>query len=58
MQLDWIRTYVTLVQLRHFTKTSEFLNLSQPTISIHLKKLEDFVGTSLIKDRHQTGHLN
>ncbi|MEK3808433.1 LysR family transcriptional regulator [Bacillus sp. FSL H8-0547] len=49
MQLDWIRTYVTLVQLRHFTKTSEFLNLSQPTISIHLKKLEDFVGTSLIK---------
>ncbi|WEG17240.1 LysR family transcriptional regulator [Alkalihalophilus pseudofirmus] len=49
MQLDWIRSYVTLVHFQHFTKTSEYLNLSQPTISIHIKKLEDYLGVKLIE---------
>ncbi len=48
MQLDWIRTFVTLAQLQHFTKTSEYLNLSQPTVSVHIKKLEQSLGTALI----------
>ncbi|MED1865643.1 LysR family transcriptional regulator [Fictibacillus nanhaiensis] len=49
MQLDWIRSFVTLAHLKHFTKTSEFLNLSQPTISVHIKKLEDYLGLKLIR---------
>jgi LysR family transcriptional regulator, transcriptional activator of the cysJI operon len=48
MQLDWIRTFVTLAQLQHFTKTSEFLNLSQPTVSVHIKKMEQALGVELI----------
>ncbi|MGF3104776.1 LysR family transcriptional regulator [Rossellomorea sp. DUT-2] len=48
MQLEWIRTFVTLAQLQHFTKTSEFLNLSQPTVSVHIKKLELSLGIELI----------
>lgn len=48
MQIDWIRTFVTLAQLQHFTKTSEFLNLSQPTVSVHIKKLEQALGVALI----------
>ncbi|MGM0852863.1 MAG: LysR family transcriptional regulator [Bacillota bacterium] len=48
MQLDWIRTFVTLAQLQHFTKTSEFLNLSQPTVSVHIKKLEQALEVELI----------
>ncbi|MGG1631195.1 LysR family transcriptional regulator [Rossellomorea sp. NRS-1567] len=48
MQLDWIRTFITLAQLQHFTKTSEFLNLSQPTVSVHIKKLEQSLGVELI----------
>lgn len=49
MQLDWIRSFVTLAHLKHFTKTSEFLNLSQPTISVHIRKLEDYLGLKLIQ---------
>ncbi|WP_201715845.1 LysR family transcriptional regulator [Rossellomorea arthrocnemi] len=48
MQLDWIRTFVTLAQLQHFTKTSDYLNLSQPTVSVHIKKLEQTIGAALI----------
>ncbi|MBH0167828.1 LysR family transcriptional regulator [Fictibacillus sp. 18YEL24] len=49
MQLDWIKSFVTLAHLKHFTKTSEFLNLSQPTISVHIKKLEEYLGLKLIR---------
>ncbi|WP_171050948.1 LysR family transcriptional regulator [Bacillus sp. BHET2] len=56
MQLDWIRTFVTLAQLQHFTKTSEFLNLSQPTVSVHIKKLEQSLGVELIH-RSSTNQL-
>ncbi|WGG47834.1 LysR family transcriptional regulator [Rossellomorea sp. DA94] len=56
MQLDWIRTFVTLAQLQHFTKTSEYLNLSQPTVSVHLKKLEQALGAALIH-RSSTNQL-
>lgn len=56
MQLDWIQTFVTLAQLQHFTKTSEYLNLSQPTVSVHIKKLEQTLGAPLIH-RSSTNHL-
>jgi LysR family transcriptional regulator, transcriptional activator of the cysJI operon len=55
MELTWIRTFVTLAHFQHFTKTSEFLNMSQPTVSIHVKKLEQSLGVNLI-DRSST-HL-
>ncbi|MCA1054367.1 LysR family transcriptional regulator [Rossellomorea aquimaris] len=48
MELNWIRTFVTLAHFQHFTKTSEFLNLSQPTVSVHIKKLEESLGVKLI----------
>ena len=53
MELTWIRTFVTLAHFQHFTKTSEFLNMSQPTVSIHVKKLEESLGVKLI-DRNST----
>lgn len=48
MQLDWLRTFITLVDLQHFTKTSDHLHLSQPTVSVHIKKLEETLGVPLI----------
>lgn len=53
MQLDWLRTFVTLVDLQHFTKTSEHLHLSQPTVSVHIKKLEETLGVPLINRSKQ-----
>jgi LysR family transcriptional regulator, transcriptional activator of the cysJI operon len=57
MQLDWIRTFVTLAQLQHFTKTSEYLNLSQPTVSVHIKKLEQTLGAALIHRSSTNQHF-
>ncbi|MFI8687038.1 LysR family transcriptional regulator [Rossellomorea sp. NPDC077527] len=57
MQLDWIRTFVTLAQLQHFTKTSEYLNLSQPTVSVHVKKLEQTLRTELIHRSSTNQHF-
>ncbi|KPL60178.1 LysR family transcriptional regulator [Rossellomorea vietnamensis] len=57
MQLDWIRTFVTLAQLKHFTKTSEYLNLSQPTVSVHIKKLEQALGAALIHRSSTNQHF-
>jgi len=48
VKLTELRTFVTLVETRHFTKTAEQLFLSQPTISVHVKRLEEDVGHSLL----------
>ncbi|SFK38668.1 DNA-binding transcriptional regulator, LysR family [Halobacillus dabanensis] len=48
MDLEALKTYVTAIDEKSFTKASELLNLSQPTVSAHIKNLERFFQTSLI----------
>lgn len=48
MDLEALKTYITAVDEKSFTKASELLNLSQPTVSAHIKNLERFFQTSLI----------
>lgn len=48
LKLTELRTFVTLVETRHFTKTAEQLFLSQPTVSVHVKRLEEEIGHSLL----------
>lgn len=45
---QWLHTFKTLVELKHFTKTAEFLNMTQPGVSQHIKKLEESFGYLLI----------
>ncbi|UOR10447.1 LysR family transcriptional regulator [Halobacillus amylolyticus] len=63
MDLEALKTYVTVIELESFTKAARMLNLSQPTVSFHIKNLEDFYQSTLI-DRSpkrfrmtQTGEL-
>lgn len=44
----WLKTFTVLVEKKHFTKTAEFLNMTQPGVSQHIKKLENSLGFSLL----------
>ncbi len=49
MTLTELRYIVTLAQEQHFGRAAERCNVSQPTLSIAVKKLEDELGTSLFE---------
>ena len=49
MTLTELRYLVTLAEAGHFGKASEVCHVSQPTLSIALKKLEEKLGVSLIE---------
>ncbi|MCL6414083.1 LysR family transcriptional regulator [Aestuariirhabdus sp. Z084] len=47
----FLRTFMMLVETRHFTRTAEQLYMTQPGVSQHIKKLEAQLGKPLL-DRH------
>lgn len=48
MQLQQIRTFVTVANLGHLTKAAESLHLTQPALSGQLKSLEDKLSLKLL----------
>lgn len=44
----WLETFTTLCEIGHFTHAAERLNMTQPGVSQHLRKLEQQVGQALI----------
>ncbi|WP_339693004.1 LysR family transcriptional regulator [uncultured Parasphingorhabdus sp.] len=48
LNAQWLETFVTLCDTAHFTRAAEQLNMTQPGVSQHLRKLEAQVGQSLI----------
>lgn len=49
LQIDLIRTFVTVADLRNYTETGDILGRTQPAISLQIKRLEDLVGSKLIE---------
>lgn len=43
-----LKTFITVVDCKNFTKAAENLNLSQPSVSTHIKNLEAFFEVTLI----------
>ncbi|WP_415901369.1 LysR family transcriptional regulator [Neptuniibacter sp. QD29_5] len=43
-----LRTFITLVETQHFTKTAESLHMTQPGVSQHIKKLEAHLNCQII----------
>jgi DNA-binding transcriptional LysR family regulator len=41
---NWLKTFVTLIDTGHFTKTAEKLFMTQPGVSQHINKLENSCG--------------
>lgn len=48
LNATWLDTFVTLAETGHFTRTAARLNMTQPGVSQHLRKLERQVGQRLI----------
>ncbi|WP_131196340.1 LysR family transcriptional regulator [Lichenihabitans psoromatis] len=44
---DLLRAFVTIIDLKGFTRAGERLGRTQPAISLQMKKLQDLVGTAL-----------
>ncbi len=54
MTLTELRYMVRLAELKHFGAAAEACHVSQPTLSVAIKKLEGFLGTTLFERRkHQ-----
>ena len=47
--LEEFKTFIAVVDFQNFTKAAEHLNLSQPSVSTHIKNLESSFGVTLIE---------
>ncbi|MCS2610667.1 LysR family transcriptional regulator [Halomonas dongshanensis] len=47
----YFRTYITLVETGSFTRTAQRLEMTQPGVSQHIRKLENYLGKPLL-ERH------
>ena len=43
-----LKIFIAVVEQKNFTKAGEHLNLSQPSVSTHIKNLENYYGVTLI----------
>ena len=45
---DLLRTFVAICELGSFTKTAHLLDLTQPAVSAHMRRLESLIGADLM----------
>ena len=48
MRLEYIRSFIGVVNYKSFSLAAKYLYLSQPTISTHIKQLENELGVQLL----------
>ncbi len=44
-----LKTFTTVAKIRSFTKAAQILNITQPAVSQHIKRLEEYYGVILIR---------
>lgn len=47
--IEEIKTFIEVVNFKNFTKAGKKINLSQPSVSLHIKRLEGYFDTTLIQ---------
>lgn len=57
MQLEELRTFIAVVDSKNFTKAGNELNISQPTVSLHVKNLEDELNITLLVRSNKSFHI-
>ena len=48
INVTWLRSFCTLVEVGHFTRTAERLHMTQSGVSQHVRKLEEQLGVELL----------
>lgn len=49
LDLNWLKTFVTLAEHQHFGKAAAALHMTQPNVSLHIKQLESTTRVKLIE---------
>ena len=57
MELRQIRYFLALTQTLNFTRAAEQCNVTQPTLTLAVKKLEEELGGPLVHRERQRTHL-
>ena len=57
LQIDYLRTFITLAETKGFTKTGIQVNKSQSAVSMQIKRLEDEIGKKLFERMGKTVKL-
>ncbi len=47
--IDELKTFIAIVEKKSFTKAAKFINISQPSVSLHVLNLEKYFNTRLIE---------
>ena len=58
LPIGMLRTFVTVIEVRNFTKAADLLGRSQPAVSLQIKRLEDQIGYKLIHHRGRAMHVS
>jgi DNA-binding transcriptional LysR family regulator len=56
--IDELKTFIQVVEYKNFTKAAEAINLSQPSVSLHIKHLEEYFNTTLIQRSIKQKNIN
>lgn len=48
INITWLRSFCTLVEVGHFTRTADRLHMTQSGVSQHVRKLEEQLGAELL----------
>lgn len=48
MEMQWLRTFADAAETLNFRKMSERLMLSQPSVTVHIRQLEEYLGIRLV----------
>lgn len=46
--IEELKTFISVVEFKNFTKAAKYLNLSQPSVSNHIKNLERYFDTKIV----------
>lgn len=57
MQIEELKTFIAVADFKNFTRAAKHLNMSQPTVSLHIKRLEEELHTSLFMRAKKTFHI-
>lgn len=49
MEYQWLKTFIIAAETNNFRKASEKLMISQPGVTVHIKLLENYLGTTLFE---------
>jgi LysR family transcriptional regulator, repressor for citA len=49
MEFQWLNTFITAAEYGNFRRTAEILYISQPSVTVHIKQLEQELGIQLFE---------